>query len=392
MVGPFGLRRKGTMAVRALPMARALAGRGHSVTLLLPAWDSPEDAGKRWEAAGVSVENSPPLSRLPLYGHLFLTAWLVRRALALHPDVVHCFKPKAHAGLAAFCFWWLARLGLSKARLVLDSDDWEGAGGWNELERYSPLQKRLFAWQERWGLTHADALTLASRALQTIAWSLGVAPDATFYVPNGVSENPAVLHPSPREAKRALGLEGCPVVLLYSRFFEFRLERIAQIWRGVSARLPAARLLVVGKGLFGEEERLAALLREAGCSEGAVFAGWVEESRLPDFFRAADLAIYPYDDTLVNRAKCAAKLIDLLAAGLAVVADAVGQNGEYIEHGSSGWLVAPGDDEGFAGAVASLLEDEALHGRLGAEARRRVTELFSWARLAEVVERAYKKG
>ena len=34
MIGSFGLAPKGTIAVRALPLARALARRGHTVTLV----------------------------------------------------------------------------------------------------------------------------------------------------------------------------------------------------------------------------------------------------------------------------------------------------------------------------------------------------------------------
>ena len=35
MIGPFGLRPRGTMSVRALPLAQALVAQGHAVTLLL---------------------------------------------------------------------------------------------------------------------------------------------------------------------------------------------------------------------------------------------------------------------------------------------------------------------------------------------------------------------
>ena len=35
----------------------------------------------------------------------------------------------------------------------------------------------MFAWQEQWGLTHNDGVTVASKALQSIAWSLGVKPE-----------------------------------------------------------------------------------------------------------------------------------------------------------------------------------------------------------------------
>ena len=44
MVGPFGLWPRTTMGARALPMAKALAARGHAVTILLPPWQNPEEA------------------------------------------------------------------------------------------------------------------------------------------------------------------------------------------------------------------------------------------------------------------------------------------------------------------------------------------------------------
>ena len=49
MIGPFGMRPRSTMSVRALPLAKALVERGHGVTLLLPPWQNPEDAGKAWD-------------------------------------------------------------------------------------------------------------------------------------------------------------------------------------------------------------------------------------------------------------------------------------------------------------------------------------------------------
>jgi glycosyltransferase involved in cell wall biosynthesis len=78
-----------------------------------------------------------------------------------------------------------------------------------------------------------------------------------------------------------------------------------------------------------------------------------------------------------------------MAAGLAVVADDVGQVGEYIEHLVSGYLVRPGEVEPFARGVVQLLRDRKLKAALGMEARRRVLKRFSWPELVEVVERAY---
>lgn len=407
MIGPFGLQPKGTLSVRALPMAKALAARGHSVTLLIPPWDHPQDSGREWEEDSVHVVNVRLPARLPLLFHGLLTFRLVRRALSLNPQVIHCFKPKAYAGLAHLTMWWLRRLRragrtLSPAvRLVVDADDWEQA--WNVVETYSPAQKRVFAWQERWGLTHADALVVASRALTTLVAEIGVAPGRVFYVPNGI--RPALLRrlgnqllaseaTEPSEVSQIVRmlweLEDAPVVLLYTRFFEFKLERIVNILGHVVHRVSGVKLLIVGEGLFGEESELDDLLAAGGLSEHAVFTGWVQSEQLANYFSAAEVAIFPYDDTSINRAKCSVKLIDLLVAGLPVVADAVGQNTEYIVDGESGLLVPPGDDVAFANSVVRLLQDAQLRARLGMAAARRMRERFTWEKLAADVERAYQ--
>jgi glycosyltransferase involved in cell wall biosynthesis len=386
MIGPFGLQPKATMSARALPMAKALVARGHGVTLLIPPWDYPADAGREWEEDGVRIVNTSLPPRLPLVFHGALALWLVRRALALRPDVVHCFKPKAYSGLAHFILWWLRRLGLAHIRLVVDEDDWEQA--WNDLAPYSHAQRRVFAWQEHWGLTHADAVVVASRELMRLVEGVGVPPGRIFYVPNGIRHLSGDGHHS--QAVRMLWeLDDALVVLLYTRFFEFTLERVVEVLRRVVAQEPRAKLLIVGEGLFSEESDLDDLLTEARLAEHAVFTSWVEFERLPDYFAAADVAIFPYDDTLVNRTKCSAKLTDLLAAGLPVVANAVGQNAEYIADGESGLLVPPEDDAAFADAVLRLLADADLRSRLGAAATRRMRECFDWQHLAAEVEKAY---
>jgi glycosyltransferase involved in cell wall biosynthesis len=399
MIGPFGMRPRGTMGERALPMAKALVARRSTVTLLLPPWQNPEDAGRSWEQDGVTVENIRLPAPVPGLFHLLTALRLARRALALKPDVVHFFKPKAYSGLA---HWLLARLP-RRPQLVVDTDDWEGPGGWNELGGYTPAQRRFFAWQERWGLTHADAVTVASRALESLVWAMGVAPERVFYVPNGVE--PHGMEQQDRRLETGDSRGGDPCILLYTRFFEFPVFRVIDVLLRVRQRIPQARLLVVGKGLFGEEEDLFRLAAESGLTvanhesrvtshesritDDIAFFGWVPPETLPTYFAQADVAVYPFDDTLVNRTKCAAKLRDLLAAGVPVVAEAVGQNREYVRHGETGLLVKPGDVDAFAGAVVRLLEDAPLRERLGQAAARDVRERFGWERLVEAVERAY---
>ncbi len=120
-IGPFGLQPKGTMSVRALPLARALVRRGHMVTMLIPPWDNARDAGKCWEDGGVRIENMALPPSIPVLSHILLSARLANRALSLRPDMVHFFKPKSYAGLAHLFLWWLRRLKRTTAGFVVDA-------------------------------------------------------------------------------------------------------------------------------------------------------------------------------------------------------------------------------------------------------------------------------
>lgn len=383
MLGPFGLKPKGTMAVRALPLAKALTRRGYDVALFLPPWSYPQDGGRVWEENGVRIENVTiaPRAQIPFR--------LLARARAFQPDVIHIFKPKGYAGIAQWLGWQARRVGRMRARIILDTDDWEGAGGWNELEPYSWAQKKFFAWQEQWGLKHADAVTVASRALETLAWSLGVKHDQVLYLPNGVNPLPESEF-TRAQIRTTLQLNDARVILLYTRFFEFELTRLVEILSRIFSQMSDVKLLLVGKGLFGEEQKFFEMAYARGWRERIVDAGWVESGKLRAYFSASDVALFPFDDTLVNRCKCSVKLIDLLANGVPVVAEAVGQVREYIFHNTSGMLVAPNDVNGFANCLSELLEDREKRAWLGANAVGRIKQDFDWSRLATRVEEVYR--
>jgi glycosyltransferase involved in cell wall biosynthesis len=383
-IGPFGLTPKSTMKARAWPLARALVAMGHHVKLVMPPWHTNETA-RVWQDAGVEFEYVA-ISRLPLLGYLLTSLRLVRSALAFRPQVVHCFKPTAYSGLVALILWGRKKLGL-KVRLVVDEDDWEGSGGWNELGGYPWFMKRFFSWQENWGLMHCDAVTVASRALQTITWSHGVAPKKVYYLPNGAVPflpSAHVFHNEP-----AINVIETPIVLLYTRFVEFQIERLVDIWNMIQEEMPSARLLVVGKALFPEiDEKLDKLLGTELASS-VIRLGWKPQSELPAYFMRATIALFPCDDTLVNRCKCSAKLTDLLSAGIPVVADAVGQNYEYIRDGQSGLLVLAGDSRAMAEAALMLLRDDKMRFQLGQAANQFMAERFAWDKLANVALKAY---
>ncbi len=383
MVGPFGFHPNKTMRSRALGLARPLAARGHQVQIVMPPWQTPAEADKRWQEDGVLVRNIPLSGGLP-----GVTRRLVREVLDWQPDVVHCFKPKAYSGLAA---WWLWQFHRRDVRLVVDSDDWEGWGGWNDLAPYSAAQKHFFAWQERWGMTHCHVLTVASRALQTLAWGHGVPPDRVAYVPNGagIRTQLAATH------ERGSGSDGeaPPTVLLYSRLFEFETGRLVTALRGVKTAVPTLRILAVGAGLYdADAAQFRQQLAEADLLDAVEDAGWVEEEALPALLSRADVGLYLMEDTLLNRAKCPVKLADMLALGIPVVGEAVGQVSEYVLHGQTGLLRPSGDTAGLTADLIRLLTDPEERARMAGNGRRHYAENFAWSRLADRLECVYKDG
>lgn len=360
-VGGFGIAPKSTIPVRAMPMARELVRRGHEVTVLLPPWDNPSDSGRGYEDGGVRVVNVALPAPVPGIWYGALTARMLRAVRALRPDIVHAFKPKGFSGAVA-----QALLLTRRVPVVVDTDDWEGTGGWNERGGYPWWQRATFRFQERWLLRHADAVTAASQTLVQVTSALRAGREVT-YLPNGASS----LGPC---GKAPIGPLEPPVVLLYTRFVESPPERTAAMLRAVEEPFT---LLLVGTGLQGERLDFP-----------AIDAGWVPMADVPAYFALADVAVFPMEDTLLNRAKCSAKLVDLMTAGVPVVAEAVGQCREYIVDGESGVLVPPGDFERFGAAVSCLLTDEVLRRRLSDGARARIAE-FSWAGLVDRLEEAY---
>jgi glycosyltransferase involved in cell wall biosynthesis len=386
MLAPFGIRPKGTLAARMLPLAQALVRRGHVASIVAPPVQNPQDAGSRAIYGGVPVIHLPlPRLRGPA-AVIEQAGALARMTLRERPDVIHLFKPKGYSGLAALALRAIA----PDIPLDVDTDDWEGRGGWNDLLPYPRAAKALFAWQERDLPRRAATVTVASRTLQTQVWGFGVPPEKVFYLPNGISataisEREAGLQPS------TFPISGpqSAVLLLYTRFWEFDVRDMVAALVGIVAGCPSARLRVVGRGERGEERELLRLAARAGVASAIDNRGWIEPEALPALLASADLALVPMDDTLINRARGLAKLLELMGLGLPIVASHVGQAAEYIEHGQSGVLVAPGDPGALARAALHLLSDAGARQRLGVAARLRAAQEYAWEHLALQAERAY---
>lgn len=82
-------------------------------------------------------------------------------------------------------------------------------------------------------------------------------------------------------------------------------------------------------------------------------------------------------------------LLEAMAAGLPIVATRVGGIPETIASGSEGLLVEPGDPEGLARAMETLLSDEKKRNELGTNARKRCRRDFSIQAVCDRYLRVY---
>ncbi len=387
MIGPFAFKPKGTVSARAFFIARALAKRGHQVTILMPPYDNLADSGRIWEQDGVRLENLI-VRRNDTWHQLAVPLRLARRAVRLDPDVIHVFKPIGYSGLAGIYLRWFSR-----RPLVLDTDDWEGTGGWNDVNPYPALWKRLFDWQERWLARHADVVTVVSRTLQTQVWGFGVDPARVFYLPNGPDARLRELADVDDEQKAAararLGVDDAPFALYLGHIpHGTDLDLVLDAWARMGDQLPEARLVIagVGDGLPGLQAHAQAI----GVADRVIFPGWIEHDQAHVYLAAADATINPYRDTLINRSKCAGKVVSAMAMGKAMVTSRLGENLAYIEDGQSGLLTEPGDAGDLARALLAVLSDRDWAAEMGRKARQRIWNRFDWDTCIGNVERAYE--
>ena len=83
-------------------------------------------------------------------------------------------------------------------------------------------------------------------------------------------------------------------------------------------------------------------------------------------------------------------LLEAMAAGVPVVATAVGGVPDAVADGETGLLVPPGDETALAGAIARLGADAPLRARLAAGARR-AADAYRVATVADAAERLYER-
>ena len=184
------------------------------------------------------------------------------------------------------------------------------------------------------------------------------------------------------EVRHALGVEEGVILVLFSGSF--------RPWHGVHVFEAAARLL-------RERADLYFVLvggKEAGAGRGyrGRRLGAVAYERMPEIVAAADVGVAPYDTARLRQLRLGfywspLKIFEYMASGLPTVTIPRMPLTDIVREGAEALHVREGDPVALARAIERLADDATLRARMGASARARVVERYSWARHCEQIER-----
>jgi glycosyltransferase involved in cell wall biosynthesis len=354
------------LPTRAMPMRgmshdeqlRLFGEAGHDVRAVVPLAWSP----RRWlagasipdeERDGAVVVAHPRYPRLPrflrgagLERRLFARAAATALTAGVEaPEVVLAHSASLPGGL-------LGRI--SGAVFVVSLYD-------HEIYDLAPASAIVRAGIVR-TLRSADCAVYLSEALRRHAIDLA-GPHRTLVIPLGIET-----HAAPSTV-RPQGFTVCTVTRLIARK---RVDRLIRAFARVAAERPDARLVIVGDG--PERQALERLVRALGIQGLVELTGALDARAAQERMSRASVMALPS-----VRESLGAVYLEAMSLGV----PSLGTRGEgieeHIEHGVSGILVPPGDDELLLAELRALAADPDRARRIGEAGRRRfLAGRFSW--------------
>jgi len=147
-----------------------------------------------------------------------------------------------------------------------------------------------------------------------------------------------------------------------------------------------ASLVIAGPLLAGSEGEYRDAIHRADLAGAVVFRPhYVPSAEVPDYFAAADVAVFNYRDITDSgslRLAC--------DSGTPVVATAVGSFREFLADGVTARLVEPGDARALVAALGEVLDHPERAARMAQAAQALAASTWSWVESAKATARLYE--
>lgn len=287
----------------------------------------------------------------------------------LQPDVIQSHAVKTH-----FLVW---RAGLPRRV------PWVA---FHHGYTWTTRRARMYNLLDHWSLRTAAKVLTVSQPYRTELQQKGVPGDRIEIVHNAIRPDWAAEANRPeRAAALRAELHIAPdrkVILIVGRL---SLEKDHLTLLEAMHRLPphlAPHLVIVGEG--PERQNIEANIRNLGLSDSVTLTG--QQDSAEAYYGVANIAVLSS-----RREGSPNALLEAMAAGVPVVATAVGGIPEIVTHGESALLVSPGDAAGMADSILKLLAcDLPLGTRLAARSRELIRERHAPAARASRLAAIYR--
>ncbi len=228
----------------------------------------------------------------------------------------------------------------------------------------------------------ADVVVTNAEAVAERLRGEGYAAEKLEVVHNGIVPPATARGAAGRDFRASLGLPAdAPLVATICRIDHVKaLEDFLSAAARVARSRPDARFLVIGGPAAGVGPQYVADLqrraRRLGLGERVVFTG--ARTDVPQILPELTVSVLSsLSEGLSN------SLLESMAAGVPVVATAVGGNPEVVDEGVTGFLVPASDPSALAQGVLRVLGSPHLAAELGRAGRTRVETRFTNERMIE---------
>jgi glycosyltransferase involved in cell wall biosynthesis len=334
-------------------LAVALRRRGYEVTVASSIADG---LSEPLERADIPVR--PLLARRVKRRLSLAFAWRLRRLIKRgHSDLVHAH---IYASAAA-----TANAGVP---LVI-SEHTEAL--------WQPRSARMVC---RWVYARAEHVIAVSTAIRRrLIERDSVPPQRITVIPNAVTSAATASHALP---SLPAGWHNVPLVGVVARLQpEKGVAAFLKAAACVAPLFPEVGFLVIGDGPLREE--LKTLARQLGLEQRVHFLGHRPDARA--LIELLDVLVVPSfteGSPLI--------VLETMAAGVPVVASAVGGIPDQVRHDKEGLLVPPGDPRALGDALLRLLRDPDYARSLGEAGRERVASELGYANMLQRIETVYR--
>lgn len=224
-----------------------------------------------------------------------------------------------------------------------------------------------------------DARTVVSPAV--LPYITRYFPGEYQVIPNGIDTEKFGPHVQPLKKYD----DGKLNILFVGRLDKRKgFQHLLHAFPEIKARVPEARLLVVGAYDKEDKEKYVRYVRKRGLRD-VKFVGYVSAEDLPRYYRTAHVFCAP----ATGFESFGLVLLEAMATGTPIVASDIPGYHHVVTHGREGLLVPPMDEAAIASAIIQLLRDAALRERLGA-CGRETAQHYAWPRIAERTMELYE--